>query len=389
MGSMREAERIQAVQTPIIPVVGEWIRQVPGTISLGQGVVHYSPPVQAIQSMQQALQDFEIHKYKAVEGVEPLRSLIAQKLQVENGIDLSPQYQVVVTAGGNMGFINAVLAITSPGDEIILQSPYYFNHEMAITMAGCKPVLVPTDDQYQLQPDQIRAAITSKTRALVTVSPNNPTGAVYPREVLTAVNEICKARSIYHISDEAYEYFTYEGVEHFSPGSLENSGNYTISLYSLSKAYGFAGWRIGYMVIPQHLMSAVKKIQDTILICPPVLCQYAAVGVLQVGASFCTPYLESLAEVRSLVLDKLTPLQGLIQVPETRGAFYFLIKVQGSYHSMELAHRLIREHKVAVIPGTAFGLEKGCYLRVSYGALEKETVAEGIGRLVQGLKSLL
>ena len=386
---MREAERIQAVQTPIIPVVTEWIRQVPGTISLGQGVVHYGPPDQALQRMQQAVQDSEIHKYKAVVGVEPLRSLIMQKLQMENGIILSPQNLVIVTAGGNMGFINAILAITNPGDEIILQTPYYFNHEMAITIASCKAVLVPTDDQYQLQPVQIQAAITTKTRAVVTVSPNNPSGAVYTREALTAVNEICNATGIYHISDEAYEYFTYEGVNHFSPASLENSEDYTISLYSLSKAYGFASWRIGYMVTPQHLVSAVQKIQDTILICPPVLCQYAALGALEAGASYCVPYLQSLAEVRSLVLEKLTTLEDRIQIPKTQGAFYFLIKVQGSHDSVKLARQLIEEFKVAVIPGTAFGLEKGCYLRVAYGALQKETVAEGIGRLVRGLKSLL
>ncbi len=386
---MREAERIQAVQTPIIPVIGDWIRQVPGTISLGQGMVHYGPPVQALQHMQRALQDTEIHKYKAVDGVDTLRSVVSEKLQRENRIAITPQNQVIVTAGGNMGFINAILAITNPGDEIILQTPYYFNHEMAITIANCTPVLVPTDDQYQLQPDQIRAAITAKTRAVVTVSPNNPSGAVYSREALTAVNEMCRASRIYHISDEAYEYFTYEGVEHFSAGSLEDAEEYTISLYSLSKAYGFAGWRIGYMVTPRHLASAMRKIQDTILICPPVPCQYAAIGALQAGADFCAPHLRSLAEVRSLVLKKLIPLEGQIRIPKTRGAFYFLINVQGSHDSLELAHRLIQEFRVAVIPGTAFGLQNGCYLRVAYGALEKETVAEGIGRLVRGLQSIL
>src|SRR6185369_4150103 len=121
--------------------------------------------------------------------------------------------------GGNLAFMNAVLAITDPGDEIILQAPYYFNHEMAIAMAGCRAVLVSTDENYQLQPDVICRAITPKTKAVVTVSPNNPTGAVYPQKALTQVNKICADAGIYHISDEAYESFTYDGAEHFSPAS--------------------------------------------------------------------------------------------------------------------------------------------------------------------------
>src|SRR5690606_9046457 len=115
-----------------------------------------------------------------------------------------------------------------------------FNHEMTITMANAIPVPVPTDEHYQLIPERIKAAITPKTRAIVTVSPNNPTGAVYPEATLREVNQLCRERGIYHISDEPYEYFTYDGALHFSPGSMAGSEAYTISLFSLSKAYGFA-----------------------------------------------------------------------------------------------------------------------------------------------------
>src|SRR5205807_2533015 len=118
--------------------------------------------------------------------------------------------------------------------------PYYFNHEMAVTMADARPVVVKTDENYQLRPDAIRQAITSRTRAIVTVSPNNPSGAVYGEAALREVNELCRSRGLYHIHDEAYEYFTYEGARHFSPGSITGAQGHTISLYSLSKAYGFA-----------------------------------------------------------------------------------------------------------------------------------------------------
>ena len=186
-----------------------------------------------------------------------------------------------------MAFLNVVFAITDPGDEIILQTPFYFNHEMAIEIASCRAVLVPTDENYQLQPDLIRAAITDRTRAIVTISPNNPTGAVYSESALRAVNQLCRDADCFHITDEAYEYFTY-GVDHFSAASIADSANHhDFRFFSLSKAYGFASWRIGYMVIPAFLLEAMQKIQDTNVICPAVVSQFAALGALQAGRSYC------------------------------------------------------------------------------------------------------
>ncbi|MCA1993881.1 MAG: pyridoxal phosphate-dependent aminotransferase [Coleofasciculus sp. S288] len=383
------SSRMQAVQSPLIPIVGELIRRNPGTISLGQGVVYYGPPPDAIAFLSQFLANPENHKYQSIQGISPLLSAIEAKLNAENSIEINGQNCIVVTAGSNMGFMNAVLAITSPGDEIILQTPYYFNHEMAIVMASCHPVLVATDNNYQLRPNAIAQAITEKTRAVVTISPNNPTGAVYSQEVLHEVNQICRDRGIYHISDEAYEYFTYNGVKHVSPRAFPQSSEHTISLFSLSKAYGFASWRIGYMVIPEHLLVPVKKIQDTILICPPVISQYAALGALQAGGGYCKKHVEAIASVRELALDYLKRLDGLCAIAPADGAFYFFLKVHAKLDAFELVERLIREHRVAVMPGTTFGMEDGCYLRVAYGALQKETVAEGIERLVRGLQTIL
>jgi aspartate/methionine/tyrosine aminotransferase len=380
---------MQAVQSPLIPIIGELIRSNPGTISLGQGVVYYGPPPEAIALLPEFLADADNHKYKPVQGIVPLLSAIEAKLQADNGIEINGQNCIVVTAGSNMGFMNAVLAITSPGDEIIIQTPYYFNHEMAIAIASCQPVLVETDTNYQLRPKAIAQAITERTRAVVTISPNNPTGAVYSEEALWEVNQICRDRAIYHISDEAYEYFTYNGVKHISPAAFPESSEYTISLYSLSKAYGFASWRIGYMVIPEQLLGSVKKIQDTILICPPVISQYAALGALQVGASYCKEHISAIASVRQLALDSLKRLEGLCAIAPADGAFYFFLKINTKLDAFELAERLIREHQVAVMPGTTFGMDDGCYLRVAYGALQKETVAEGIERLVKGLQTIL
>ena len=161
-------------------------------------------------------------------------------------------------------------------------------------MASCRPVAVATDDRYQLRLDAIRAAITPRTRAIVTISPNNPSGAVYPEADLRAVNALCAERGLYHITDEVYEYFTYDPATHTSAGSATGAAAHTISIYSLSKAYGFASWRIGYMVVPEALALAVNKIQDTMLICAPHISQAAAIGALRAGRAYCDRHVATL-----------------------------------------------------------------------------------------------
>jgi aspartate/methionine/tyrosine aminotransferase len=381
--------RMDAVQAPIVPIVGDIIRQVPGTISLGQGVVHYPPPRAAIDAARAALERPAINAYQDGNGLRALVDRLARKLCTENGVDVAGGSRIMVTAGANMAFMHAVIAITEPGDEIILPAPFYFNHEMAVQMAGCRAVAVPTDDRYQLRLDAIQSALTPRTRAIVTISPNNPSGAVFSETSLREVNALCRDRGMYHIADEAYEYFTYGDARHVSPGSFAGASGHTVSLYSLSKAYGFAGWRIGYMVFPDHLASAMLKSQDTILICPPVISQVAALAAIEVGRAYCEPFVRELAETRGVVLDALRGLGPLAQVPPADGAFYCLLNMKTDMDPLVLTERLIREHRVAVMPGPPFGLTSGCYFRVAFGALQRETVTEGIGRLVTGLRAIL
>ena len=389
---LRSSPRMDAIQAPIVAVIGDLIRRTPGTISLGQGVVHYGPPPEAVRAASAAVGDLTTHSYQDASGQPALVAAIVEKLRRDNGIagiDVAGGSRVMVTAGGNMAFTHALLAITEPGDEVILPVPFYFNHEMAVQMFGCRVVLVATDSCYQLDVDAIAAAITPRTRAVVTVSPNNPTGAVFPEQTLRDLNALCRDRGIYHVSDEAYQYFTYGSTRHVSPGSFAGAGEHTISLYSLSKTYGMAGWRIGYMVYPGRLNDAMAKVQDTILICPPVMSQVVAAAAMEGGPGYCRQYVTALAGVRDVALAELRSLEPLCTLPPAEGAFYCCLRVNRAVDPMPLAERLIREHKVAVIPGNAFGLTNGCYFRVAYGALEKATVAEGIGRLVKGLRAIL
>jgi aspartate/methionine/tyrosine aminotransferase len=377
--------RIEAVQAPVIPEVAELIAAHPGTISLGQGVVNYGPPTSTLERIQKFLSQPVNHKYQHVQGIPELITAITQKLESDNGVGLIGR-DIVVTAGSNMGFLNAILAITDPGDEVILLRPFFFNQEMALTIAGCTAVVVDTDENYQPDLEKIAAAITQRTRAVVTISPNNPTGAVYSRQMLTQINALCGGRGVYHISDEAYEHFTYAGTEHFSPAAIVGGEGHTIALFSLSKGFGFASWRIGYMVAPHKLTTSIKKIQDTNLICPPVISQHAALATFEAGRAYCEPHVRALSDVREMTLELLGELGDRIVVPHASGAFYFLIRVASDLAPMKLVEELIKQFGVAVIPGTTFGVSDACTLRIAYGALDKDGVAEGLGRLTSGLK---
>jgi aspartate/methionine/tyrosine aminotransferase len=224
---------------------------------------------------------------------------------------------------------------------------------------------------------------------VVTVSPNNPTGAVYPETTLRQINRLCAVKGIYHFSDEAYEYFTYADVPHFSPGSIDGACRHTISFFSLSKSFGFAGWRVGYVVLPENLLLSMRKVQDTNLICAAMPSQYAAIGALGAGYAYTAKWIPALRCVRDTVLTRLVELGSRVSVVETSGAFYAFARINDTQMSdLELVRWLIEAHQIAVVPGSAFGCEEGCWLRISYGALRPESVIEGIGRLARGLQAI-
>lgn len=385
---MRPSSTINRVQTPIIPTVAEWVRNNPGTLSLGQGMVAYPPPDEVLAAVQQFGLSPAAHSYGSSLGDAGLLAQIEQKLLQENGLNCAQGYRVMVTAGANMAFLNVLLAILDPGDEVILPLPYYFNQEMAIRMLNAVPVTVPTTASYQLNVAELAAAITPKTRAIVTVSPNNPTGAVYSEATLRVVSQLCHDHGLYHISDEAYEYFVYDDAQHFSPGSIAGAQAYTISLYSLSKAYGLASWRVGYAVVPEDLLPALLKVQDTNLICPPLITQKAAQAALMVGSGYCKAQLPHLRQVRAVVVDGLKASPAICPMQPAQGAFYQFVKLNTARNDLDVVQALIRDYHIAVIPGRAFGVQQGTFLRLSYGMLDVEQSTLAVARLLDGLAAL-
>lgn len=394
------ARRLAAVLEPVIPRVGALIAAHPGTLSMAQGMVDWGPPPQVLQVLQVELARAQadpiaaasLDRYGPMQGDPPLLEALAAHLRARHGLDLEGA-ALVVTAGSNMAFQILMQVLCDPGDEVILPVPWYFNHVMAVQLAGGVPVL----PEAGLIPDPqlLAAAITPRTRAIVTVSPNNPSGGVIPPERLAAINALCAHHGLLHISDEAYAAFVHGPVPHWSPGAVAGAAEHTVTLQSFSKAYGMAGWRLGYAALPQRLLAALAKVQDTNLICPPRLNQRAALAALGAGSDWLQPRLQTIRERRSLVLRSLEEarLRGLplVLLQEPDGAFYALLQVRTPLTGMQLVERLIREHGVAALPGESFGLPAtggAAVLRLSYGLLPVEQLEQALQRLGAGVRAL-
>ncbi|GAB5402690.1 MAG: pyridoxal phosphate-dependent aminotransferase [Aureliella sp.] len=386
MRRLGPSERLQQVQQPVIPLVSQWTRETEGTLSLAQGVVSYAPP----QCLQDVLakahpNDQDICRYGPAEGADHLRQQIAEKLRSENQIDLD-QASIVCTAGSNMAFFAAVFCVASVGDQVILVRPYYFNHQMAIEIAGCECRFADCLPNHQLDVSAIEQAITPRTRAIVTISPNNPTGAVYCKSDLIEVNQLCERHGIVHIHDEAYEYFTFGQKEHFSPASIPGAAAHTISLFSLSKAYAMAGWRFGYAVVPQQLELAIKKVQDTNLISVPGITQRAAMAALLEGRSWCRKRIAGIEESRQLALAFSAEASGSWRFSKPDGGFYLLATLDQDLDDVQVCRGMIEQHKIAVLPGSTFGIHDRCTLRISFGGIAGNDLEAALQRLKCGLE---
>lgn len=395
------AARLGAVLDPVIPQLGELLRRRPASLSLAQGMVNWDPPPAVHQAILEALNQpgSALHRYGATWGEPELLEAMAHKLSHANGLDLSGAL-LLATTGSNMAFAALAQVICDAGSEVILPVPTYFNHVMAVQLAGGVAVGVaagPIPD-----PDALAAAITPRTRAIVTISPNNPSGVVIPEPVLRAINALCADRGLLHISDEAYELFVHGTEPHFSPGSPVGAAAHTASLYSFSKAYGMAGWRMGYAVVPEALRPALAKVLDTVQICPTLLSQRAATAALTTDPSWSRDRLASLAPRRAQLLAAVARWQrdGLpVRLwAEPDGAFYGLLVVEGIAAARDgrrldsdgLMEWLVLELGVAVVSGRAFGLEcpGAAVFRLSYGMLEGAALDDALNRLGRGLHKL-
>ena len=383
-----------AVPDPVIAQVGALMRQRPDALSLAQGMVSWAPPEAVRQAVGRSLAaaDRRLDRYGPVQGEEALLEAVRRELSEVRGLDLEGS-DLLVTAGSNMAFNAIAQVLCDPGDEVLLPLPFYFNHAMAIRLAGGVPV--PVAAGLVPDPERLAAAITPRTRAIVTISPSNPSGLVTPPEVLAAINALCHRHGLLHVSDEAYADFIHGAVPHQGPGRLPGSGGHTVSLFSLSKAYGMAGWRVGYAAVPRQLMGALAKVQDTVLICPPQVSQWAALAALEAGPAWCRPHIAALGQRRRQLFEAVAAARAGGQAVELLGppdgAFYGLLRFPCGLGGEPLMRNLVLGHGVAALPGDSFGLPPDggqALLRLSYGMLDAGALAEALERLFGALAAL-
>lgn len=324
-------------------------------------------------------------KYAPTPGIEPLRQALADKYLADYGLKYAPS-QFIVSPGGKFSCYLTILAVCSPGDEVIIPAPFWVSYPEMVKLAGAVPKLVLADDTtgFKLTPAQLEAAITPKTRLLIINSPSNPTGAIYTKSELEALTAVAVKHNLYIMSDEIYEHLTYDGAKHHSPASFgQEAFDRTIIVSGFAKTYAMTGWRLGTTVAPAPIAKAISELQSQMTSNATTFAQYGAVAALKekekTDAALKT-MLVAFDRRRKFLHAELNKIPG-ISCLLAEGAFYLFPNISSfGMSSVEFCSRLLEAEKVAAVPGSAFGAEG--YLRLSY-ATSDEIIAKGVSRLAK------
>lgn len=365
-------------------------------IGFGAGEPDFNTPQYIIESAKKAL-DTGFTKYTPASGMPELKEAICKKFLKDNSLEYEPS-QIVVSTGAKSSLFHAICAMTNEGDEVILPSPYWLTYPELVKLAGGKTVLVKTEAKngYKMTAEQFLEAITEKTKLLILNSPNNPTGAVYSKEELLAIAQICEEKGVYVISDEIYEKLVYGGEKHYSIAALSPyMKEHTVVVNGMSKSYSMTGWRIGYLAAPKEIAKAVSSMQSHTTSNACSIAQYASVTALESEESdkFIEKMQETFNERRKYMVKTLQSTEGII-LPEPKGAFYVFADVSAFYgknfmgekvkDSLSFAELALKKG-VAVVPGIAFG-DDDC-IRLSY-AISIDDIKEGLARLTDFIAEL-
>ena len=352
----------------------------PNFLDLGQGLPGHIPPESAITALKERLPHPSTHIYTQDQGLLELREELSLYLRQNTGIDVNPQNELVITAGANNAFAGTILTLLKPNESIIMPSPFYFNSVMAIKLAGGNVVEVPTGPGFQPDPAGIEKAIDEKTRGIFLVSPNNPTGAVYGKDTVDKIVDLCIQHDIVLISDETYSRMVFDGASHYSPRLRRDAADHVITLGSFSKDFGMSGWRVGFVVGPKEFTDEFLKVQDTVSICAPTAGQLLALDVLKNGLDVIEQEIERLNLLRDLAYLRIREIDQL-ELDRTSGTFYMFPKVKGCEDSRALVMDILQSTGTLVLPGVIFGESGEGHIRISIGPLTPEAVDEAFDRL--------
>lgn len=391
-GSMQELEKVGRLSQRVAGLKPSGIRKffdiaatMKDVISLGIGEPDFTTPRPILEAGIRSLEAGETH-YTSNAGKLEVRQALAEHLKRLYGVSYDPANEIILTVGVSEALYLAFTALLDPGDEVIIPTPCFVSYQAEVILAGGVPVEIPSrlEDNFQLDPDRIRAAITPRTKVIFVGYPNNPTGAVAEREVLLEVAQIAEEHDLLIVSDEIYDRLVY-GFEHVCVPSLgEAVKQRTVLLGGLSKAYAMTGWRIGYACGPADIIKGMNRVHQYTIMSAPTVSQYAALEAFLHGEPYVREMVAEYDRRRRLIVDGLNRL-GLTTF-EPRGAFYAFPRITTSGMDDEtFAQRLLQEEHVAVVPGSAFGPGGEGFVRCSY-ATAYEKIEEALHRIERFLQ---
>ena len=382
-------QKVQAIQPSGIRKFFDIANEIEDVISLGVGEPDFDTPWHVREEGIYTLQKGRTF-YTANRGLMELRTEISNYIARNHAVQYNPATQVLVTIGGSEAIDLALRACLEPGDEVIYHEPCYVSYLPCITLADGVPVPIPLKEanDFRLTAEELEAAITPRSKALILSFPNNPTGAVMTKEDLEAIAEVIVRHDLLVITDEIYSELSYTGKKHYSLIDLPGMVERTIYINGFSKAYAMTGWRLGYCCGPEEILAQMVKIHQFAIMAAPTMSQYAGTMALKNGASDVEMMRDSYNQRRRYLMAELKRLG--IPCFEPFGAFYIFPNIsQFGLSSEEFATRLIREHKVAVVPGSAFGQSGEGFVRVSYAYSieELKQAFERIERFITELRA--
>jgi aminotransferase len=352
-----------------------------GVISLGLGDPDLPTPPHIVAAAKAALAAGRCDRYADPRGLPELRRAVAAKLRRDNGIAADPETEITITTGGQEGLYIVIQALLDPGDEILVPDPRYSSYDAAIRRAGATMVPVPTReaDDFDLAPEAVAARITPRTKAILLVTPANPSAGVISPASLRAIAALAIAHDLVVIGDEIYEKFVYDGAEHLSIGSLPGMRERTITLNGFSKTYAMTGWRLGYVAAAPELTRAIRALKELISVCAPAVSQWAGVAALE-GPQDCVAEFHAIYDERRRILMRALDGCGFTY-GHPYGAFYIFANTAATgLPAFALAQRLLHEARVLIFPGTGFGAGWENYLRFSL-LQPTDLLLEAVGRL--------
>jgi aspartate/methionine/tyrosine aminotransferase len=362
-------------------------------IGFGAGEPDFPTPAHIVEAAVVAAHDPAAHHYSPTPGLPALRQAIAEKTKRDSGYDVAPS-QVVVTNGGKQAYYDTIEAIVNPGDEILLPAPYWTTYPEPVALCGGRSVVLPTDEAagFRVTVDQLEAARTDQTKALVFVSPSNPSGAVYPAEEVEAIGRWAVEHGIWVLTDEIYEHLTYDDNEFTSlPTLVPEAAGQTVVLNGVAKTYAMTGWRVGWLIAPDDLVDAVSNLQSHLCSNVANITQRATIAALEGGLDDVAMMRAEFDRRGKIIHRMLNEIDGVsCMLPQ--GAFYAFPSLAGVLgrdyggvtptSTLELADLVLQEAKVAFVPGEAFGAPG--YARFSF-ALDPDDMQEGMRRLARFL----